>query len=204
MQRGIAAAMTNTLGVGDARFHKGGNPGEVDTVYLGVFDRDALARAGGFDETLERNQDYELNVRLRGAGYTVWFDPSIEVRYTPRSTLGALWRQYSQYGQWKRTVLGMHPSSIKARQAAPPLLVLGLGTSALLLATPLRRVGSVAIGAYCAALGGAGVYEALRTRDAAGLLAAPAIGVMHLAWGIGFLTASWKRHVGNERGWRSA
>ncbi len=187
MQRAIAAAMSNPLGVGDARFHTGGPPGAVDTVYLGVFDRDALAAVGGFDETLERNQDYELNVRLRGAGYTVWFDPSLEVRYAPRPTLGALWRQYSDYGRWKRRVLCMHPSSIKARQAAPPALVLGLGTSALLLATPLRRVGGVAIGAYCVALGSAGVYEALRTRDAAALLAAPAIGVMHIAWGIGFL-----------------
>jgi len=188
MQRGIAAAMTNPLGVGDARFHKGGEPGAVDTVYLGVFDRAALDSVGGFNETLQRNQDYELNVRLRGAGHTVWFDPSLEVQYEPRPTLSALWRQYSQYGQWKRTVLGMHPSSVKARQAAPPLLVIGLGGSVVLLATPLRRLGGAAIAGYLAALGTAGVYEWVRTRDPATMLAAPAIGVMHIAWGVGFLT----------------
>lgn len=188
MQRGIAAAMTNPLGVGDARFHRGGPSGEVDTVYLGVFDREALAVVGGFDETLERNQDYELNVRLRDAGYTVWFDPSLEVRYTPRSTLAGLWQQYNQYGRWKRQVLGMHPSSIKARQAAPPLLVAGLGGSTLLLATPLRQVGATVIGLYGAALGIAGIYEALRTKDTAALLSAPSIGIMHISWGLGFIT----------------
>ena len=190
VQRGIAAAMTNPLGVGDARFHKGGPPGEVDTVYLGVFNRDSLNAVGGFDETLERNQDYELNVRLREAGFAVWFDPSLEVLYSPRPSLAALWRQYNQYGRWKRKVLAMHPSSIKVRQAAPPLLVIGLGGSLMLLATPHRKLGGAAIGVYGAALAGAGVYESLRTRDAAALLATPAIAVMHIAWGIGFLRGS--------------
>jgi glycosyltransferase involved in cell wall biosynthesis len=186
-QRGIAAAMTNPLGVGDAKFHRGGSAGPVDTVYLGVYPRAVLEEVGGFDESLTRNQDYELNVRIRDAGYTVWFEPRLVVDYQPRSSLRALWRQYNEYGRWKRTVIGMHPSSLRARQAAPPLLVVGLGCSLLLLATPLRRIGAATIGAYGAALGIAGIYEAVRTRDAAALLSTPAIGVMHVSWGLGFL-----------------
>ena len=193
MQRAIAAAMTNPLGVGDARFHRGGPPGEVDTVYLGVFDRWTLTEVGSFDESLERNQDYELNVRLRTAGHTVWFDPSLEVRYSPRATLPALWRQYNQYGKWKRQVVGMHPSSLRVRQAAPPILVLTLAGSTALLATPLRRLSGAVLGSYVVALAGAGVWEVLRTRDPATLLAAPAIGVMHLAWGTGFLRGTRSR-----------
>jgi len=190
VQRGIAAAMTNPLGVGDAKFHRGGSAGETDTVYLGVFERNALIDVGAFDETLERNQDYELNVRLRDAGYTVWFEPSLEVGYSPRSTLGGLWRQYNEYGRWKRRVLGMHPSSIRARQVAPPLLVIGLGGSIVSLVTPLRKVGAVAIGTYAAALGIAGIYEAVRTKDPAALLSAPSIWIMHVSWGLGFLAGS--------------
>ena len=34
-------------------------------MYLGVFDRQALEEVGGFDPTLVRNQDFELNHRLR-------------------------------------------------------------------------------------------------------------------------------------------
>ncbi len=39
MQRAIADAMSSPVGVGDARFHYGGEAGTVDTVYLGVFRR---------------------------------------------------------------------------------------------------------------------------------------------------------------------
>jgi glycosyltransferase involved in cell wall biosynthesis len=187
MERGIAAAMTNPLGVGDASFHRGGTPGPVDTVYLGVYPREVLDEVGGFDESLVRNQDYELNIRIRAAGHDVWFEPRLIVEYSPRPSLGALWRQYSDYGHWKRRVVAKHPSSLKARQAAPPLLVVGLTASAISLATPFRRAGGAVIIGYAAALGGTGIYEAAKRRDPAALLSGPAIGVMHIAWGVGFL-----------------
>lgn len=188
LQRAIARAMTNPAGVGDARFHSSGPAGPTDTVYLGVFDRAALDEVGGFDPTLDRNQDYELNVRLRNAGWTVWFDPSLEVEYAPRSTFRSLWSQYYDYGKWKRRVLGKHPGSVRARQVAPPVLVVGLVGSVLLLATPARRFGMAFIGGYLGVLAGVGVYEAIRTGDPAAVLSGPAIGVMHGSWGSGFLT----------------
>src|SRR5512139_863793 len=40
-QRAVACAMTSPLGVGQARFHLGGEEGSVETVYLGVFRREA-------------------------------------------------------------------------------------------------------------------------------------------------------------------
>ncbi len=188
MQRGIACAMTSPVGVGDARFHRSGPEGETDTVYLGVYDRSALDRVGFFDESLDRNQDYELNIRLREAGYVVWFDPSLEVMYTPRSSLQALWRQYFDYGKWKRRVVRMHPGSLRARQAGPPILVILLAVSVLGVVSPLRTVGLTILGLYVAVLVATGAYEAIRTRDAAGLYATPAIATMHIAWGSGFLT----------------
>jgi cellulose synthase/poly-beta-1,6-N-acetylglucosamine synthase-like glycosyltransferase len=190
LQRGIAAAMTNPLGVGDAKFHRGGSAGPVDTVYLGVYPRKVLEEVGGFDESLVRNQDYELNVRIRNAGHTVWFDPHLVVDYQPRASLGALWRQYSDYGRGKRRVVAMHPSSLKPRQAAPPVLVIGLVASGVSLATPLRKAGAAVLVGYAAALGLASLYETATKRDAAALLTGPAIGVMHVAWGIGFLRGS--------------
>ncbi len=187
-QRAIARAMTNRAGVGNATFHRGGPEGPTDTVYLGVFDRAALDEVGGFDANLVRNQDYELNIRLNNADWQVWLDPSLEVEYTPRSTLGSLWRQYYDYGTWKRQVIAMYPDSLRARQAAPPILVAALAGSVVLAATRRRRVGLGFIGSYLAALGAVGVYEAARSKDPAALLTGPAVGVMHVAWGIGFLT----------------
>jgi len=187
--RAVAAAMSNPLGVGDARFHTGGPAGEVDTVYLGVFRRRALEDAGLFDETLDRNQDYELNYRIRSFGGSVYFDPRLAVEYRPRSTLPELWRQYFDYGRGKRRVLRMHPGSLRWRQLAAPALVVGLAASTLLAFTPARKLSLVTPTLYASALTAATAYEAVRRRDPA-MASLPAVfPTMHLAWGIGFLTS---------------
>jgi len=82
--------MRSPLGVGSAKFHTGGEAGFVDTVYLGVFRRDALLAAGGFDERFTRAQDWELNFRLRQQGGKIYFDPKLKVTYRPRASFGAL------------------------------------------------------------------------------------------------------------------
>ncbi len=93
LERAVAVAMTSPLGVGGARFHTGGHPGPADTVYLGVFRREWLDAAGGYDPRFTRAQDWELNYRIRQAGGVVWFDPALTVKYRPRPTLRALSRQ---------------------------------------------------------------------------------------------------------------
>ena len=85
-QRAVALAMTTPLGSGGARYRHRGAEGAADTVYLGVFRRDALDRVGGYDATMIRNEDYELNWRLRQNGHVVWFDPALHAVYRPRAT----------------------------------------------------------------------------------------------------------------------
>ena len=87
-EEAVADAMTSRFGTGDATFHYGGAEGPTDTVYLGVFDRAAIERVGLYDERLVRNQDYELNIRLRQAGGVVWFDPEL-VGLVPAARLAA-------------------------------------------------------------------------------------------------------------------
>lgn len=186
-QGAIAAAMGSLFGGGPAAFRQGRHSGPADTVYLGVFDRDALESVGGFDETLGRNQDYELNWRLRAQGYTVWLDPSLVVDYLPRSDYSGLARQYFSYGAWKRTMLVRHPRSLRIRQLAAPALVGGLAVSALELA--LGRWRGAALPVLYA---GACAVAAARLRDALAdwrdrARAAAAFAVMHAAWGAGFL-----------------
>ncbi len=190
MQRAIAYAMTSKLGVGDARFHYGGAAGPVDTVYLGVFQRDALLAAGLFDETLTRNQDYELNIRLRANGGVVWFDPRLSVVYRPRRSLRSLARQYFQYGQWKRRVVRLHPAATRLRQLIPPLFVVALLLSLGVAFTPWRPLALVVPGIYVIALAVATVSQLIRTRDVAALALPAAITTMHISWGIGFLAGS--------------
>jgi glycosyltransferase involved in cell wall biosynthesis len=107
-EQSVARAMRSPLGVGAAKFHTGGGSGEVDTVYLGCFLREALTEIGGFDERFIRAQDWELNFRLRERGGKIFFDPRLEVTYRPRPNLAALAKQYFEYGRWRRVVSRKH------------------------------------------------------------------------------------------------
>jgi succinoglycan biosynthesis protein ExoA len=195
LQRAVAVAQSTPLGVGDARYRLGGSAGPVDTVYLGVFRREAMDRLGGYAEDLDRNQDYELNHRIRDAGGTVWFDPRLVVDYRPRRGLRDLWRQYFSYGRWKRVVVRRHRGSMRWRQAAAPLLVVGLVASAVAAAAGAGPIAAVIPGAYLAGTIVTGLVEAVRRRDGTALLAPVPLAVMHLAWGVGFLVG-----VGARRG----
>lgn len=192
LERAVAVAMTTPFGVGNARFRYSSVPGPTDTVYLGTFPRDVLEEVGGFDTDLLRNQDYELNYRLRRAGRIVWFDPRLRVTYRPRSSLGALWRQYLDYGRWKRVMLMRNPRSLAARQAAPPLLVIGLILSALAGAIGIPFWWAVPA-AYAAFLAVATIAVSIRRRDRAAGLLPIVIPTMHLAWGTGFLLLRTRR-----------
>ena len=120
-EKAVGIAISSRFGAGDARVRTGGEECEVDTVYLGVFDRNSIENVGLFDESLIRNQDAELNWRLRETGKKIWFQPELIASYKPRSTLKELAKQYYDYGKWRRHVVSIHPRSIKFRQLIPPL-----------------------------------------------------------------------------------
>ncbi len=186
-ERAVARAMTSRLGVGASAFHVGGEPGPTETVYLGVFRREWLARTGGYDPRFSRAQDWELNHRIRELGGVVWFSPELQVAYRPRPTLAALARQYRDYGRWRRVVARTHAGTMNARYLAPPLALLAIagGLVGGFLWAPLWVV---PVG-YAAAvtLGGLAIGGGLTLRERAYLpLILP---TMHLPWGWGFLTS---------------
>jgi succinoglycan biosynthesis protein ExoA len=183
----VAAAMASPVGAGGAAYRTGSTAGPVDTVYLGVFRREALEAVGGYHPDMVRNQDAELNLRLTAAGYTVWFDPDLAVAYRPRDTVGGLARQYLGYGRWRRVTARLHRSSLQPRQLAAPVLVAGLTLlvlQALVTGWWVLPIGATA--GYLGALVVAGAQAAPTPRLA--LSTAVALGTMHLAWGVGFLS----------------
>lgn len=185
--RAVATAQTMMLGTGNARYRQGGAEGPTDTVYLGAFRSDALDVVGGFNPSIPVSEDSELNWRLRRHGEVVWFDPALVVTYRPRETLRALTRQYFEYGRGRRMVLRRHPASLRLRQIAPLLLVLGMAASAGLaavgmagaaVAVPMLWFGTLAFGALAV-----GVWR----REPAALILPLVLASMHLSWGAGFL-----------------
>lgn len=187
-ERAVAMAMATFLGTGGTRSHMLGSPeGPVDTVFMGAFQRRALDAVGGFDPSLVRNQDYELNWRLRKRGETVWLDPELVAFYRPRSSLWSLARQYFEYGRWKRVVLKRCPSSAKVRQLAVALFMLMLVASAALAVIGAPMPFPVAVpAAYVGALVVGSSIVLLRRREWPGLLLPLVLATMHVSWGAGF------------------
>ncbi len=191
MQKAIAAAMTSKFGVGGAAFHVGGAEGEALTVYLGCFRRTALERVGGYDESMVRAQDWEMNHRIRETGGKVWFTPEMVVTYRPRSSLRELARQYFGYGTWRREVARRYRETISLRYLAAPVLVIGLLLGLLLILIGglaslklLVWIGLIPLVAYLLGVVGASVISRAGT---SGLLLPVVFPVMHISWGLGFL-----------------
>ncbi|MCX9190276.1 glycosyltransferase family 2 protein [Carbonactinospora thermoautotrophica] len=187
-EKAVACAMSSPLGVGNARFHTGGEEGPADTVYLGVFRRETLERLGGYDESFVRAQDWELNWRIRQAGGLVWFSPRLKVTYRPRPNLKALAKQYFNYGRWRRVVARLHKGSINFRYLAPPtaLLLIVAGTVAGVAGFPL---GFVIPGGYLAGVLVGSLWIGRRLEPAALVRLPLVIPTMHFSWAIGFLTS---------------
>ena len=185
-ERGVARAMKSALGVGGSRFHTGGAAGEVDTVYLGAFRKEALIAVGCFDERFTRAQDWELNHRLRSAGGKIYFDPRLVVTYRPRSTVLALAKQYFNYGRWRRVVSRTHQGTINYRYLAPPIAVLGSSLS-ILMSLFFSTIFIVPLAIYLSFI----LLASFRIARSIGeIICMPLILLtMHISWGIGFITS---------------
>jgi succinoglycan biosynthesis protein ExoA len=123
LQKAIAIAHHSSFSVGGARWHDTHYEGPVDTVFGGFYRREVFDRIGMFDESLVRNQDDELNLRLTLAGGKIWQSPRIQSWYHPRRSLAALFKQYMQYGYWKVRVVQKHRTPASLRHLAPGTFV---------------------------------------------------------------------------------
>jgi glycosyltransferase involved in cell wall biosynthesis len=197
-ERAVACAMRSKIGVGNAAFHVGGAAGESETVYLGVFRRCALEKAGGYDPHFARAQDWELNHRIRQAGGLVWFTPELKVTYRPRGTFKSLARQYLHYGRWRRVVGRHHEGTINPRYLAAPTMV--LGTTAALVAGFFWTPAWLVPAGYVAAVTVGGVLISAGESRKSRAFAPPVLATMHWAWGIGFLSSPRRLAVGDVSG----
>lgn len=190
LQKAIALAFQSRFSSGGAASHTLDYEGEVDSVYLGCWSKATLERLGGFDEELVRNQDDELNLRLTRAGGQIWQSPSVQSWYCPRASLGALFRQYAQYGYWKVRVIQKHRIPASPRHVVPPVFV-----GVVLLLTLVAPVSQVirwtwlsSIGLYLVANTMASLLTCLRPGRFQFLPVMPLVfASYHLGYGYGFL-----------------
>ncbi len=195
---GIAAAFQSRFCMGGALGHDPLFEGPVDTVYLGCWKREIFDRVGFFDDGLIRNQDDELNLRIKRAGGLLWQSPRIRAWYHTRGNLHALFRQYLQYGFWKVAVIRKHKLPASVRHLVPGAFVCTVATLPLaaLLAQVAgqRHVAAVLISLWAVVVSGYAitcVVCALASVKRHGWRTAwrlPAVfATYHVAYGTGFL-----------------
>jgi hypothetical protein len=194
-QRSVARAYNSPIGLGGGAYHGSDREGPAESAYLGVMRRAVLDEVGLFDESIRRGEDWELNLRIRRAGYRVWFDPRLSVTYWPRESWSRLARQFLATGTWRGELVRRYGRRNSLRFFAPPallvVLVLAVVVGVLQLAGVLAGWGSLAASvvylplvAYVVLV----VVDALRGtswRDRLWTLAI--LPTMHISWGAGFL-----------------
>lgn len=197
-QRAVARAYNSRIGLGGGAYHGGTEEGPAESAYLGVMRRSVLDEVGLFDEGIRRGEDWELNLRIRQAGYRVWFDPSLEVTYWPRESWQRLVRQFRATGSWRGELVRRFGRRNSLRFFAPPLLVVdvavAVAVAVLQLTGVLPRRASIAasivhvpVALYALLIAGvtAGRGGGRGIRDKVWTLAV--LPSMHLSWGAGFL-----------------
>lgn len=125
----IREILCNKFGVGNSLFRIGiDNIVEVDTVPFGCFKRDVFDKIGGYDNRLVRNQDIELNKRLKRHGGKIFLIPDTYCTYYARETFVELIKNNFQNGEWNilTVFLTKQFDSLSIRHFVPLIFVLSL------------------------------------------------------------------------------
>jgi GT2 family glycosyltransferase len=152
MAKAIARFTQTHMGMGNAHYRLGGGGRYVDTVPFGAFPREVFERIGLYREHLVRNQDFELNARIRKAGYKIYLSNKISNVYYNSATFRKFMRQAWLNGIWLPRMWTSCPGSFCWRHAAPVGFAAGLLLSLAigLFYPPSLWTGLAALGVYMA------------------------------------------------------
>lgn len=178
--------------------------GFVDTVPFPLIRKDAAIEAGGYDEQLLRNQDNDLNQRLRAHGHRLYLTSRTSAHYYARPGIGALLRYAYRTGLWNALTLRRNQSAMSVRHFVPLCFVLAVVmllvasvTAAITAHSPELPLASLALllMSHLSLGAAAGVHAAVREHDISALLLPPVILAFHCAYGAGTARGFLKRGV---------
>jgi len=120
----VAAVLSSPFGVGNSKFRTSREEGFVDTVPFGAFRREIFDRVGMYNEKLVRNQDNELNARIRKAGGRIYLTPALTTYYHPVKDFSSLVKYTFKTSQWHIFTLRENRGSMGARHLAPAIFLM--------------------------------------------------------------------------------
>lgn len=140
MGTAIAGVVSSKFGVGNSQFRTNGKSGYVDTVPFGAFRREVFENYGGYDVRLTRNQDNELNYRIRKNGGKIYLANDINLSYYCRDSLWGICQMAFGNGKWTILTSKFCPGTMGVRHFIPFVFVLSLilGTVLSVFFAPVR------------------------------------------------------------------
>ncbi len=192
----ICAVLSHPLGVGNGLFRIGAKEiQEVDTVPFGCFRKSIFEKVGFYNEKLTRNQDIELNERIRKSGGKIYLLPDLQIKYKARSTYSALAKNNFGNGLWNILTLyyTRNLSALSFRHFVPLLFVLSLIIPTLMmLVNPLFGIlTAVSLCAYLILIIGVSV-NLNRSKKCGVFHLIFAFSVLHFSYGWGGLVGMLK------------
>lgn len=117
--KAIALMLSSKFGVGNSQFRINGESGFVDTVPFGAFRKEVFEKWGGYDERLTRNQDNEMNYRIRKNGGKIYLSNDIQFSYYCRNTIRGICDMAIKNGMWNIITMKLCPGSMGMRHFVP-------------------------------------------------------------------------------------
>ncbi|SHF00178.1 Glycosyltransferase, catalytic subunit of cellulose synthase and poly-beta-1,6-N-acetylglucosamine synthase [Marinitoga hydrogenitolerans DSM 16785] len=140
--KAISTVLSHPFGIGGAKYRLNNSKEEyVDTVAYGIYKKEIFEKVGMFVPQLKRNQDIEMNLRLKNAGMRIMLIPEAKAYYYARDNFKDLFKNNFQNGLW--VILSTHYSkkAFSLRHIVPLLFVLFLlfGSIASIF-SPIARI----------------------------------------------------------------
>ena len=194
----VAWALSHPFGTSSRSMRTRG-AGFSDIVPYAIFLKSALVEVGGYDTRLHRNQDLDLNQKLRARGYKLYVTDKTSCEYFVSSNLVSMARYAFRNGYWNIISGRTNPSSMALRHFVPGAFVMALslslvasmlslsvrGDARLLLRGPLFLLGAV----YGVGSSAAACRVSIREKSIEPLLLPIVFLLLHVSYGGGTLSA---------------
>jgi succinoglycan biosynthesis protein ExoA len=172
--------------------------GFADTIPYPIFLKSTLLEIGGYDTQLHRNQDNDLNQRLRARGYKLYITDKTTCEYYVSPDFVSLARYAFKNGFWNIISFKANPACMGMRHFVPGAFVAVLLLSLLMLLFSVETTDAqlwlrgpflLLVAVYGTASIGVACRVALRERSVGALLMPITFLLLHVSYGLGTLSA---------------
>ena len=190
----IKEVLSHPLGVGNSDFRTGTKEiKEVDTVPFGFYRKEVFQKYGLYNEKLIRNQDIELNKRIKKGGGKIYLIPDVTCTYYARENFKDLAKNNFANGKWNilTAYYTKTLSSLSLRHFVPLIFVFSLmvplAISLFFKKTIMLTTISLLVYLFFVTI----VALTLRSKETSFFYLVASFLTLHLSYGIGSLAGIW-------------